>query len=182
MNPSSLSLSFSSCSKRKLDQDSFDYEPRYKRPTNDVYVNYSFEDTGKNFVSHLKGDLTRNDFRISDHTMLPIGLDKSSELLKAIDDSEIYLVVLSTMYAFSIKCLDELVLIMECPSPTKFKMEKKVFPIFLNVDPHDVRSQQGSFKGAFEAHETNFGPERVQKWRQALKDVGQLSGLTFQNG
>ncbi|GJW94642.1 TMV resistance protein N [Tanacetum coccineum] len=78
-----------------------------------------------------------------------------------------------------VRCLDELVLIMDCLH--KFK-RRKVFPILFNVSPSDVRSQQGSFKEAFQEHENNVDPERVQKWRQALKDAGQLSGLTCQNG
>ncbi|GKC29556.1 TMV resistance protein N [Tanacetum coccineum] len=169
--------SFSS-TKRKRDSDSCD-ESRCKRPKNNVFVNYLFEDIGKSFVSHLKGALTRNGFTISDHTMLPViiggGQDESSQLLKAIEESEIYAVVLSIYYPYSVRCLDELVLIMDCLH--KFK-RRKVFPILFNVSPSDVRSQQGSFKEAFQEHENNVDPERVQKWRQALKDAGQLSGLT----
>ncbi|XP_076899464.1 disease resistance protein RPV1-like [Bidens hawaiensis] len=82
------------------------------------------------------------------------------ELLKAIEESEMYVVVFSPDYASSVRSLDEL------------------------VEPSDVRSQLGPFIEAFQAHHTNtnLDPDRVLKWRQALKNAGQLSGLTFQNG
>lgn len=71
----------------------------------DVLVNYASEYTGrtKSFVSHLKGALRRSSFSIYDHTMIPIGCDMSSHSLKAIEDSEIYVVVFSKKYAFSCK-------------------------------------------------------------------------------
>ncbi|GJY67568.1 ribonuclease H-like domain-containing protein [Tanacetum coccineum] len=123
-------------------------------------------------ASHLKGALTRHGFSISDHTRLPIvgSQDVRSQLLKAIEESEIYVVVLSLSYPYSTRCLDELVFIMD--SLPKFK-KRKIFPIFFNVEPSDVRSQEGSFKEAFQDHENHVNPERVQRWRQALKDAGQ---------
>nr|GEW72176.1 TMV resistance protein N [Tanacetum cinerariifolium] len=60
----------------------------------------------------------------------------------------------------SVGCLDELVLIMDCLH--KFK-RRKVFPILFNVNPSDVRSQQGSLEEDFEEHENNVDQERVQK-------------------
>ena len=172
MDPSS-----SSSSKRKRDLDCYD-EPRYKRPKYDAFINYASEDIGKRFVSHLKGALGREGFTICDHTMLPLGQDKSSELLKAIEDSEIYLVVFSPSYASSKECLDEFVLIMEsCP---KFK-KRKVFPVFFDVEPSHVRNQQGSFLEAFQGHEKNVDAERVQIWRQALKEAGDKSGLNLKD-
>ncbi|XP_076888586.1 disease resistance protein Roq1-like [Bidens hawaiensis] len=62
--------------------------------------------------------------------------------------------------------------------------ERKVVPVFYKVEPSDVRSQKGPFMAAFQAHHTNtnLDPDRVLKWRQALKNAGQLSGLTLQNG
>jgi hypothetical protein len=115
-------------------------EPRYKRPKYDVFVNYASEDIGKRFVSHLKGALGREGFTICDHTMLPLGQDESSELLKAIEDSEIYLLVFSDKYASSVRCLEEFTLIME--SYHKYK-HRKVLPVFFNVEPADVKNQQG---------------------------------------
>ncbi|KAK1420489.1 hypothetical protein QVD17_22129 [Tagetes erecta] len=146
---------------------------------NDVFVNYSFEDIGKSFISHLKGALIQNSFTISDHTMLPFGKDMHLHVLKAIEESEIYVVVFSPRYASSARCLDELLHIMD--SFRKFD-QRKVLPLFFNVDPSHVRSQQGPFIEAFHHHDINIDPNRVQEWRQALKHAGRLSGLTIQNG
>ncbi|XP_071719157.1 TMV resistance protein N-like isoform X2 [Rutidosis leptorrhynchoides] len=150
-----------------------------KRPKYDVFVNYSLEDTGNKFVSHLKAALKRNIFTISDHNTLPIGQDMRSELLKAIEESHTYLVVFSTNYSPSVESLDELVLIMD--SLLNFK-NRKVIPVFLNVDPSDVRNIKGCFEEAFRAHEANIDPKRVHQWRKALKEAGQRSGHPLKNG
>ncbi|XP_076899463.1 disease resistance protein Roq1-like [Bidens hawaiensis] len=136
---------------------------------------------GETFISHLRSALIRGSFTISDHTMLPVGQDMCLELLKAIEESEIYVLVFSPDYASSTRCLDELVDIMV--SFHKFD-ERKVLPVFYKVEPSDVRSQKGPFMEPFQAHHTNnnLDPERVHKWRQALKDAGQLSGLPLHNG
>ncbi|GJR67669.1 TMV resistance protein N [Tanacetum coccineum] len=151
------------------------------RPKNDLFMNYSYKDIGKQFISHLKGALDRRGFTISDHTMLPLGQDTRLQLLKAIEESEIYVVVFSDNYASSKRSLDELVDIMDCLG--KFH-QRKILPVFYKVEPSDVRSQQGCFKEAFQAHEADedIDSERVQERKQALKHAGQLSGLTFQNG
>ncbi|PWA49834.1 TMV resistance protein N [Artemisia annua] len=173
MDPSSSSSS----NKRKRGLDCYD-EPRYKRPKYDVFVNYASEDIGKRFVSHLKGALGREAFTICDHTMLTLGQDESSELLKAIKDSEIYLLVFSNEYASSVRCLEEFALIME--SYPKYK-HRKVLPVFFNVEPTDVKNQQGPFLDAFEDHETKVDPNKVQNWRQALREAGHMSGLNLKD-
>ncbi|PWA74761.1 TMV resistance protein N [Artemisia annua] len=167
----------SSSAKRQTDSNSDDEleQPNCKRPKNDVFINYSYEDIGKQFISHLKGALSRNSFGISDHTMLAVGQDMRLHLLKAIEESEIYRIWTA------VRSLDELVDIMDCLGKLD---QRKVLPVFYKVEPSDVRSQDGSFKDAFQAHEANdnIDPKRVQKWKQALRDAGQLSGLTLQNG
>ncbi|GKD61499.1 TMV resistance protein N [Tanacetum coccineum] len=168
MNPSSSSVSPSS-SKRKRDDSIFYEEPNCKKAKNDIFMNYSFEDIGQSFISHLRQALSRKSFTISDHTVLPVGQDMRLQLFKAIEESEIYVVVFSTNYASSVRCLDELVHIVDCLGKLE---QRKVLPVFYKVDPSDVRSQKGSFMEAFLAHETNVDPERVQNWKQALKDAG----------
>ncbi|PWA77141.1 TMV resistance protein N [Artemisia annua] len=189
MNPSSSSSASSSSSliTRKRGSTCSDDETeqpnckRLKSLKNDVFINYSFEEIGNSFISHLKRSLIRHGFFTSDHKDLQVGQDVCSELLKTIEESEIYVVVFSNNYASSVRSLDELVNIMDCLG--KFE-QRKILPVFYKVEPSDVRSQEGSFKEAFQAHEANgdIDPKRVQKWKQALKDAGQLSGLTLQNG
>ena len=52
-------------------------------------------------------------------------------------------------------------------------------PIFYNVDPSHVRNQTGSFGEAMAKHEKNLKikKEKVQKWREALTQVVNLSGF-----
>ncbi|KAG5514369.1 hypothetical protein RHGRI_035695 [Rhododendron griersonianum] len=141
----------------------------------DVFLSFSGVDTRKNFTSHLLAALERHGFRtFIDDKELKRGEYIEYELLKAIEESRISLVVLSKNYATSRWCLDELVKIMEC----RKKLQQIVFPIFYNVDPSDVRSQKGSLAKAFAKHAERFneGPgSNVEKWREALTEVANLS-------
>lgn len=53
-----------------------------------------------------------------------------------------------------------------------------IFPIFYDVDPHDVRQQNGSYKEAFLRYKKKHcNKKTVQRWKDALKKVGKLKGL-----
>ena len=56
---------------------------------------------------------------------------------------------------------------------------QRVVPIFYNVDPSHIRNQTGSFGEALAKHEKNekIKKEKVQKWREALNQVANLSGF-----
>jgi hypothetical protein len=49
------------------------------------------------------------------------------------------------------------------------------------VDPSDVRKQTGTFAQAFTNHQERFkgNMEKVQKWRDALKEVANIAGWTL---
>ena len=51
-------------------------------------------------------------------------------------------------------------------------------PVFYHVDPSDVRKQTGPFEEAFDRHQENdrIDREKIQKWKDALTEVGNLSG------
>ncbi|KAL6315878.1 hypothetical protein AAG906_012214 [Vitis piasezkii] len=129
----------------------------------DVFLSFMGEDTRHNFTDHLYRALNRKGFI-------------APELLKAIEESRICLIILSKNYARSRWCLEELVKIMEW----RQSMGQLVFPIFYHVDPSDVRRQTGSYEQAFERHERN--PDQIQRWRGALTVVANINGWYLQDG
>ncbi|KAL5800875.1 hypothetical protein ACOSQ3_032507 [Xanthoceras sorbifolium] len=102
------------------------------------------------------------------------GDEISPSLLKAIEDSQISIIIFSKGYASSRWCLEELVKILEC----KKMYGQIVIPIVYEVDPSDVRNQIGSFADAFAEHERRFKEslDKVQRWKDALKQAANLSG------
>ena len=152
--------------------------PRWKY---DVFLSFSGGDTRKKFTDHLLAALKRCGFiPFIDETELKRGEDIGSELLKAIEESRISLIVFSKGYSMSRWCLDELVKIMEC----RKTLQQIVLPIFYDVDPSDVRAQKGSLAEAFAKHEECFKDnmdDKVEKWRAALTEVANLSGWDLQD-
>jgi hypothetical protein len=82
-------------------------------------------------------------------------------------------------YASSTWCLDELAKIVRCMKDTGLK----VFPVFYDVDPSDVRKQTRSFEKSFVEHEECFKEniKKVETWRAALREVANLSGWHLQD-
>ncbi|KAG5629021.1 hypothetical protein H5410_000738 [Solanum commersonii] len=106
------------------------------------------------------------------------------ELLKAIKESQVALIVFSKNYATSRWCLNELVKIMEC---YKNENGKTVIPVFYDVDPSHVRYQSESFAESFAKHELQFkddveGMQKVKRWRTALCEAADLKGHDIRQG
>ena len=96
-------------------------------------------DTRHNFTDHLDRTLNQKGIRtFRDDEELPRGEEIAAELLKAIEESRICLIILS-------ECLEELTKIMDCGE----QMGKLVFPIFYHVE------QIRSFGEALADHERN---------------------------
>ncbi|CAK9153727.1 unnamed protein product [Ilex paraguariensis] len=146
----------------------------------DIFLSFRGEDTRKNFTDHLYTALVQTGIHIfRDDDELERGKEISLELLKAIRGSRISIIVFSKNYASSRWCLDELVEILEC----RKTIGQLVLPIFYDVDPSDVRKQTGSFAKAFARHAECFVAEieKVERWRDALTEAGNLSGWDLQN-
>jgi len=141
----------------------------------DVFVTFRGEDTRNNFTDHFFDALQREGiYAFRDDTNLPKGGSIGPELLRAIEDSHIFVVVFSRNYASSTWCLQELEKILECVKVSK----KHVLPVFYDVDPSVVRKQSGIYREAFVKHEKRFqqDSEKVLRWREALTQVADLSG------
>ena len=143
----------------------------------DVFISFRGEDTRKNFTDHLYTTLVAygvHTFR--DDEELEKGGDIASDLLRAIEESKIFIIIFSTNYANSRWCLNELVKIFECTT----QKQSTILPIFYHVNPSDVRKQSGSYGDAFVDHEKDADEKKmevIQKWRTALNQVASLCGL-----
>ncbi|XP_022717114.1 TMV resistance protein N-like [Durio zibethinus] len=147
----------------------------FSRHKYDVFLSFRGEDTRKNFSDHLYAALKRNGIvTFRDDPKLEAGEEIAAELFKAIQESWCSVIVFSETYAFSGWCLDELHEIV------KQKNEKghKIFPIFYDVDPSDLRRQTGKVEEAFVKHEEKYKENKVktQRWRIALTEVANVKG------
>uniref|UniRef100_A0A7N2MZ71 TIR domain-containing protein n=1 Tax=Quercus lobata TaxID=97700 RepID=A0A7N2MZ71_QUELO len=139
----------------------------------DVFLSFRGEDTRYKFMGHLYEALIQKGiFTFKDDEKLERGEPISPDLLKAIEESRFAVVILSENYASSTWCLDELAKIICCKNETGMT----VLPVFHYVEPSDVRKQMGTFALAFAKHEEKENKERVEKWRDALTQVGSLRG------
>ncbi|XP_076918216.1 TMV resistance protein N-like [Bidens hawaiensis] len=138
----------------------------------DVFLSFSGEDTRKTFVDHFYAALEhRGICTFKDDERLEKGKAINDELLKAIEDSRVYIIVFSKNYASSSWCLNELLKIMECRKTNR----QNAFPVFYDVDPSEVRKQTGSVGKALAIH-THKNESEVGEWREALREAANLSG------
>ncbi|XP_014501522.1 TMV resistance protein N-like isoform X2 [Vigna radiata var. radiata] len=149
----------------------------------DVFVSFRGEDTRNNFTSFLFGALRRQGIlAFKDDQCIKKGDFIAPELLQAIQGSQVFVVVLSKNYASSTWCLRELVEIFNCCQTSA----RPVIPIFYDVEPTTVRNQKGCYEKAFAEHENRFREdkvkmEEVQRWKEALRKVADISGSEIGN-
>ncbi|KAL5552491.1 hypothetical protein UlMin_039892, partial [Ulmus minor] len=145
----------------------------------DVFISFRAGDPRHNFIGHLYSALCRNQVKTYiDEISLQKGDDISRALPKAIEESAISIIIFSANYASSTWCLDELLHILEC----KREKSHTVLPIFLGVNPSDIRKQKRSYGDAFVKHEQHFNSkmDKVLEWRQALIEASGLAGWDSQ--
>ncbi|XP_039682591.1 TMV resistance protein N [Medicago truncatula] len=152
--------------------------------TYDVFLSFRGSDTRYRFTGNLNRALCDKGIRtFMDDRELQGGEEITSSLFKAIEESRIFIPVLSINYASSSFCLDELVHIINC-----FKESGRlVLPIFYDVEPSHVRHHTGSYGKALDDHIKKFqnnkdSMERLQKWKSALTQTANFSGHHFNPG
>ena len=138
----------------------------------DVFPSFSGQDVRRSFLSHFLEGLKGKGIK----TFIDHGIMRSesinSELVRAIVESRIAIVILSKNYASSSWCLNELQLIMEC----RGTLGHAVMTIFYDVDTSDVRKQTGDFGKVFEETCDGKTEEEKQRWRKALTEVAVIAG------
>ena len=136
----------------------------------DVFISFRVEDTCNTFADLLYDAFKREGIiAFKDDEKLEKGKTISPELSNAIEKSRYAVVIFSKNYATSTWCLNELVKIVQCE-------KEKIWPVFYDVEPSDVRKQDGTFEHDFIKHEQNFNEDRVKMWRDALSKVGEIVG------
>ncbi|KAF3449625.1 hypothetical protein FNV43_RR10356 [Rhamnella rubrinervis] len=167
-----------------------DYLQQHKMETNpspaktfDVFLSFRGEDIRNDFTGRLSLALRKiglfNIFK--DDYALDEGKDIGPELMKAIEDSNCAVVVLSENYATSSLCLKELAKIVECMGDSG-----RIRTIFYHVNPSHVRymistdveeQKQSSFWKTLEEHAKNPSHSKdLESWKNAFVKVANQSG------
>ncbi|KAL4376092.1 hypothetical protein GQ457_02G037400 [Hibiscus cannabinus] len=126
----------------------------------DVFLSFRGEDTRTNFTDHLYDALQR-----------------SGKMIRSWRPAKRSLMNYFKPFINHGWCLDELVEIV------KPKNEKghKVFPIFYDVDPSDLRKQKEKVGEAFAKHQERYKEDKILKWRNALTQVASIKGWHLNN-
>ncbi|CAI8604031.1 unnamed protein product [Vicia faba] len=146
----------------------------------DVFISFSGADTRNTFVDHLYAHLTRKGiFVFKDDIRLQNGESLSPQLIDAIANSRVSIVVFSPNYAESTWCLEEMATIAEC----RKYLKQTVFPVFYDINPSHVRKQNGVYQNAFVLHMENFINDRnkVVRWKRAMVDLADIVGWDVRN-
>jgi len=98
----------------------------------------------------------------------------SEDITTTIDKCRISMVVFCENYAYSTRCLDELVKIIDCYD-TK---QKDVCVIFYKMEPSDVWLQKNCYERGLIEHEKNLrrGSDKFKAWELALSRIRDLGG------
>jgi len=143
----------------------------------DVFPSFSGEDVRKTFLSHFLRELERKSIITFKDNEMERSQSIAPELVEAIKDSRIAVIVFSKNYASSSWCLNELLEIMRC---NKY-LGQQVIPVFYYLDPSHLRKQSGEFGEAFKKTCQNQTEEVKNQWKQALTDVSNILGYHSKN-
>ncbi|KAG7604533.1 putative TIR domain, AAA+ ATPase domain, P-loop containing nucleoside triphosphate hydrolase [Arabidopsis thaliana] len=137
-----------------------------------VFPSFHGSDVRRKFLSHLRFHFAIKGIVAFKDQEIERGQRIGPELVQAIRESRVSLVVLSKNYPSSSWCLDELVEILKC----KEDQEQIVMPIFYEIDPSDVRKQSGDFGKAFGKTCVGKTKEVKQRWTNALTEAANIGG------
>ncbi|CAN1162533.1 Disease resistance protein L6 [Linum perenne] len=145
----------------------------------EVFLSFRGPDTRRQITDILYRFLRRTKIHVfRDDNELRKGEEIGSNLCRAIDQSKIYVPIISKSYAHSKWCLIELAKIIQRHEQDT---RRTILPIFYMVDPGDVRHQTGPYEDAFQEHGKKFDERTIKNWKDALNKVGALKGWHVKN-
>ncbi|XP_048133976.1 disease resistance protein L6-like [Rhodamnia argentea] len=139
-----------------------------------VFLSFRGADTRYGFTDFLHDRLVDAGVHVFiDEDKLRVGEVIGENLLRAINNSILYIPIFSRTYASSKWCLRELVHIVDNESASEGK--KSILPIFLDVEPEDVKLKTRRYRKAFMKHKEEF-PHEVEAWKRALRQIDEIKG------
>ncbi|CAL9242285.1 unnamed protein product [Arabidopsis halleri] len=145
--------------------------------THHVFPSFRGEDVRRDFLSHIQMEFQRMGITPFIDNEIKRGQSIGPELIRAIRESKIAIILLSRNYASSSWCLDELAEIMKC----REELGQTVLAVFYKVDPSDVKKLTGDFGKVFKKTCAGKTKEHVGRWRQALANVATIAGYHSTN-
>ncbi|KAF8036433.1 hypothetical protein BT93_C2219 [Corymbia citriodora subsp. variegata] len=145
----------------------------------DVFLSFRGPNTRDGFTDRLYESMIDSGFRVfMDDEEIRQGEEIGGEILRAIEDSKIYIPIFSTGYASSRWCLRELAHMVECayPDSSGGPTGHEILPIFYDVEPSDLKLKTKLYKNALRKHERERGHHVVKPWKEALRKVAEIKG------
>ncbi|XP_056165304.1 disease resistance protein L6-like isoform X2 [Syzygium oleosum] len=147
-------------------------------PSYEVFLSFRGADTRHGFTDHLyHGMVDAGIIVFRDSESLHVGKQIGGELLQAIENSKIYIPIFSENYASSDWCLRELACMVECTLKSNGK--KEILPIFLDVEPADVKLKTNLYRQTLSKRQKTWCTE-AESWEKALIEVGKIKGWNWQ--
>ncbi|KAF5449754.1 hypothetical protein F2P56_030168 [Juglans regia] len=135
----------------------------------DVFLSFRGEDTRYTFINTLYKSLEESGVRI--FKGLRGGDEIKPVLFEAIEYLATSIAIISSNYASSHWCLEELSKICE--------YRRLLLPVFYRVNPLDVRRHKGPFEENLRNHEKTYEEDKVRCWRRAMEKAGATIGWPF---
>ncbi|KAK2994012.1 hypothetical protein RJ640_025720 [Escallonia rubra] len=141
----------------------------------DVLLSYESMDIRENFIKRLDNELRSSKFIPfkAERNEMDRDEDGTSELMDAaISRSRSSIIVFSGNYAYSPRCLDQLLKMFEYSTETKRLV---IVPVFYQVSKDQIRMQAENLAASLRGmYKKQFEREKVERWKEAIKGVAQL--------
>ncbi|XP_039155784.1 TMV resistance protein N-like [Eucalyptus grandis] len=141
----------------------------------EVFLSFRGPDTRDNFTSCLYHNMVEKGIRVfRDNEELRVGQKIGGNLLRALDNTQIYIPIFSKGFASSVWCLREVAHMVDCT--LKSDRKKEILPLFFDVKPDDVKLRTELYSNALSEYEKKYGPDEVTLWKAALREVATRAG------